>query len=71
MLHNRDVPGVVGAVGTLLGQAGINIAGLELGRDRIGGMALSLVEVDGPVPGVVLDNLKTIPAITSAALIKL
>jgi D-3-phosphoglycerate dehydrogenase len=71
MLHNRDVPGVVGAVGTLLGQAGINIAGLELGRDRIGGMALSLVEVDGPVSGVVLDNLKTIPAITSAALIKL
>jgi hypothetical protein len=34
-------------------------------------MALSLVEVDGPVPGVVLDQLKTIPAITSAALIKL
>jgi D-3-phosphoglycerate dehydrogenase len=71
MLHNRDVPGVVGAVGTLLGHAGINIAGLELGRDRIGGMALSLVEVDGPVPRAVLDNLKTIPAITSAALIKL
>jgi iron-sulfur-dependent L-serine dehydratase beta subunit len=71
MLHNRDVPGVVGAVGTILGQAGINIAGLELGRDRIGGMALSLVEVDGPVPGAVLDNLKTVPAITSAALIKL
>jgi len=71
MLNNRDVPGVIGAVGTLLGQAGINIAGLELGRDRIGGMALSLVEVDGPVPGVVLENLKTIPAITSATLIKL
>jgi D-3-phosphoglycerate dehydrogenase len=71
MLHNRDVPGVVGAVGTLLGQAGINIAGLELGRDRVGGMALSLVEIDGPVAGSVLDKLKTIPAITSAALIKL
>jgi D-3-phosphoglycerate dehydrogenase len=71
MLHNRDVPGVVGAIGSLLGQAGINIAGLELGRDRIGGMALSLVEVDGPVPSRVLENLKTIPAITSAALIKL
>jgi D-3-phosphoglycerate dehydrogenase / 2-oxoglutarate reductase len=71
MLHNRDVPGVVGAVGTLLGQAGINIAGLELGRDRIGGTALSLVEVDGPVPAGVLENLKTIPAITSATLVKL
>jgi D-3-phosphoglycerate dehydrogenase len=71
MLHNHDVPGVVGAVGTLLGQSGINIAGFELGRDRAGGMALSLVEVDGPVPGAVLDKLKTLPAIISAALLKL
>jgi D-3-phosphoglycerate dehydrogenase / 2-oxoglutarate reductase len=71
MLHNRDVPGVVGAVGTMLGQAGINIAGLELGRDRIGGMALSLVEVDEAVPADVLERLKTIPAITAAALLKL
>ena len=36
MLHNRDVPGVVGRVGTLLGERGINIAGLELGRERVG-----------------------------------
>lgn len=71
MLHNRDVPGVVGAVGTLLGQAGINIGGLELGRDRVGGTALSLVEVDGPVPNTVVEQLKTFPAITSASLIKL
>jgi D-3-phosphoglycerate dehydrogenase / 2-oxoglutarate reductase len=71
MLLNRDVPGVVGAVGTMLGKAGINIAGLELGRDRAGGMALSLVEVDGPVPAAVLEDLKTIPAITAASLIKL
>ena len=71
MLHNRDVPGVVGAVGTMLGQAGINIAGLELGRDRIGGTALSLVEIDGPVPDAVLEKLRTLPAITAASLLKL
>jgi len=71
MLHNRDVPGVVGAVGTVLGQAGINIAGLELGRDRIGGTALSLVEVDEAVPAAILEKLKTFPAITAAALLKL
>ena len=71
MLHNRDVPGVVGAVGTMLGQAAINIAGLELDRDRVGGTALSLIEVDGPVPSEVLEKLKTIPAITSAVLLKL
>ncbi|HZP44934.1 MAG TPA: phosphoglycerate dehydrogenase [Candidatus Binataceae bacterium] len=71
MLHNRDVPGVVGAVGTILGQAGINIAGLELGRDRAGGMALSLLQVDGPVAAAVLDRLKTHPAIVSAATLRL
>ncbi len=71
MLHNRDVPGVVGAVGTMLGQAGVNIAGLELDRDRAGGMALSLLQVDAPVPAAVLEKLKTIPAITSAAAIRL
>src|SRR6266850_1415608 len=66
MLHNRDVPGVVGAVGTMLAQAGINIGGLELGRDRVGGTALSIFEVDEPVPSAVLDKLKTLPAITAA-----
>ncbi len=71
MLHNRDVPGVVGAVGTMLGQAGINIGGLELGRDRVGGTALSIFEVDEPVPSAVLDKLKTLPAITAASLLKL
>ncbi|MBF6568849.1 MAG: phosphoglycerate dehydrogenase [Candidatus Binataceae bacterium] len=70
MLHNRDVPGVVGAIGTMLGKSNINIAGLELGRDRIGGLALSLVEVDEPVPNEMLERLKTIPAITTAAFIK-
>jgi D-3-phosphoglycerate dehydrogenase len=71
MLHNRDVPGVVGAVGTILGQSQINIAGLELGRDRVGGTALSLVEVDDPIPAAVLEKLKTIPGITAASLLKL
>lgn len=55
----------------MLGQAGINIGGLELGRDRVGGTALSIFEVDEPVPAAVLDKLKTIPAITAASLLKL
>ena len=71
MLHNRDVPGVVGAVGTLLGEAGINIAGLELGRDRAGGTALSLLQIDSPLSPAMLDKLKTLPAITTASLLKL
>jgi len=71
VLHNRDVPGVVGAVGTLLGQRGINIAGLELGREQVGGMAISLIHVDSRVPAEVLDELRTLEPIVSAQLIRL
>jgi D-3-phosphoglycerate dehydrogenase len=71
VLHNRDVPGVVGAVGTLLGRRGINIAGLELGRERVGGMAISLIHVDGQVPTDVLAELRTLGPIVSAQLIRL
>jgi D-3-phosphoglycerate dehydrogenase / 2-oxoglutarate reductase len=71
VLHNRDVPGVVGAVGTLLGRLGINIAGLELGRERVGGMAISLIHVDGQVPPAVLAELRTLEPIVSAQLIRL
>jgi D-3-phosphoglycerate dehydrogenase len=71
MLHNRDVPGVVGQVGTLLGESGINIAGIELGRERVGGMALSLIHVDDTVPDAVLARLRTLPQIVSAQLLRL
>lgn len=71
MLHNRDVPGVVGAVGTLLGEAKVNIAGLELGREAVGGIALSLVHVDDAVPQAVLARLRSLPEILSADLLEL
>ena len=71
ILHNRDVPGVVGSVGTLLGEKGINIAGLELGREKIGGMAISFIHVDDAVPDEVLDALRQLPTILSAELVRL
>jgi D-3-phosphoglycerate dehydrogenase len=71
MLHNRDVPGVVGRIGTLLGERGINIAGIELGRERVGGMALSLIHVDDAVPAEVLDELRKLPQIVSAQVVRL
>jgi D-3-phosphoglycerate dehydrogenase len=71
MLRNQDVPGVVGRVGTLLGESRINIAGLELGREQVGGKALSLFHVDDPVPDAVLDALRTHPNVVSATLLRL
>lgn len=71
MLRNRDVPGVVGHVGTLLGKHRVNIAGLELGRERVGGRAVSLFHVDDPVPAEVLEEVRKHDAIISADLIRL
>jgi D-3-phosphoglycerate dehydrogenase len=71
ILHNRDVPGVIGTVGTLLGQKGINIASMELGREKPGGMAISLFHVDDAVPKETLEALRELPNIVSAELVKL
>src|SRR5512134_2457396 len=66
MLQNQDVPGVVGRVGTFLGEKGINIAGLQLGRREVGGTAVSLINVDNAVPETVLAQLRKLPNITAA-----
>jgi len=55
---NQDQPGVIGAVGTVLGKHGINIADFTLGRDRPRGRALMLAEVDDPVPDSVIAEIK-------------
>ena len=71
LLENRDVPGVVGRVGTLLGKGQVNIAGLQLGREKVGGRALSLFQIDEPVPEAVLVELRQAPEILSARLLHL
>lgn len=71
VIHNHDVPGVVGMMGTLLGTHGINIAGLELGREKIGGKAIALIHVDGQVPTEVLTALQALEPIISAQQIRL
>ncbi|MBI2301194.1 MAG: phosphoglycerate dehydrogenase [Armatimonadetes bacterium] len=58
---NTDQPGVIGKVGTLLGDAGINIAGMQLGRDAVGGRAVSIVEVDSPTDPAILEQVAEIP----------
>jgi D-3-phosphoglycerate dehydrogenase len=57
--RNRDVPGVVGKIGTLLGQHNINIGNFALGRS--GAEAIAVVEVDSPAPEEVLEELRRLP----------
>ena len=59
-LRNLDVPGVVGRVGTVLGQHNVNIANFSLGRSRHGqeASAVAVVQVDGEISDKVLDALR-------------
>jgi D-3-phosphoglycerate dehydrogenase len=70
-LENRDVPGVIGRVGTLLGANGVNIGEWRLGRDRPGGRAVSFINLDWPCPQDVLDQLRQLPNIYAAKLVQL
>jgi D-3-phosphoglycerate dehydrogenase len=57
-LRYTDKPGVVGAVGNSLGNAQINIAGMQVAREAAGGKALMALTVDSPVSDAVTDSLK-------------
>jgi D-3-phosphoglycerate dehydrogenase len=75
-LRNRDVPGVIGRVGTILGKHKINIADFSLGRQVGNGTgdgreAIAVVHVDGRVPDSVLAELRRVPAIAQARALRL
>jgi D-3-phosphoglycerate dehydrogenase len=80
-LRNRDVPGVIGKVGTILGEESINIADFSLGRRAAEKdvqkesdqprEAIAVVHVDGRVSEDVLTKLRTIPAVQKAKAVRL
>jgi D-3-phosphoglycerate dehydrogenase len=63
---NEDRPGLIGRLGTMLGDAGVNIATFHLGRSAPGGEAIALVEVDQPIPESLLAELRRIPNVRQA-----
>jgi D-3-phosphoglycerate dehydrogenase len=71
VMLNRDVPGVLGQVGTILAAYEVNIGEWRMGRDTPGGEALSFINLDSSPGQEVLDALEKIPAITKVNLIPL
>lgn len=67
---NNDKPGVIGKMGSVLGQFNVNIAGMYLGRERQGGEALAVLLVDNPVRQDVIDQVRKIDNILSARVIR-
>jgi D-3-phosphoglycerate dehydrogenase / 2-oxoglutarate reductase len=71
IMQNRDVPGVIGQVGTVMAAHNVNIGEWRMGRYAPGGEALSFINLDSEPPEAVLRALEKIPAVTQVKLVTL
>jgi D-3-phosphoglycerate dehydrogenase len=71
LLNNKDRPGIVGYLGTLLAKHKVNIASMSLSRDTAGGFALTALNLDSVPPNEVLDEIRKDPDISNVAVVKL
>jgi D-3-phosphoglycerate dehydrogenase len=71
VMRNRDVPGVIGRVGTILGEGGVNISRFHLGRRERGGEAMAVIEVDAAVDKKILEALRSMAQVVAARQIEL
>jgi D-3-phosphoglycerate dehydrogenase len=70
-ITNKDVPGVVGSIGTILGENKVNIAGMTFGRLKEGGEAVSILNIDSDISKELLGKVKNSPNIHDVKLVKL
>lgn len=71
LTRNRDVPGVIGHIGMVLGQHGVNISRFHLGRRERGGDAMAVIETDAPLEHQALEELRAFEPVISARQIEL
>ncbi|HQP09936.1 MAG TPA: phosphoglycerate dehydrogenase [Candidatus Omnitrophota bacterium] len=69
-INNTDKPGLIGAIGTILAEANINIAGISLSREAPDGVAVSVVNVDSKVPEDVVEKLTMTKGVLFVKLLK-
>jgi D-3-phosphoglycerate dehydrogenase len=71
LLRNKDRPGIIGYLGTLMGRAHVNIASMSLSRDTLGGYALTVLNLDSVPPPEVLEEIQNDPDISNVRVVKL
>jgi len=71
LIHNYDKPGVIGNLGTALGNRNINIATMQFSRDRMGGVAISLLHLDSIISKEMTEELLELPNVISVKNIEL
>lgn len=69
--HHHDQPGVIGQLGTILARYGVNIAGMQVGRDAPRGEAMMVTNVDDPIPDEALDEIRAATAVEDAFVVSL
>jgi D-3-phosphoglycerate dehydrogenase len=69
-ITNLDKPGFIGKFSSTLGDAGINIATFHVGREKAGGSAIALIEIDGELPDDVLAKVRALPQVQQAKPLK-
>jgi D-3-phosphoglycerate dehydrogenase len=71
VLMNNDKPGVIGGIGMLMGQNGVNIARMQFGRENQGGLAMSVVSIDSQVSDELMTKIKKLPNVLSVKQIRI
>ena len=71
VMNNKDRPGIVGHIGTLMGKHKVNIANMSLSRDKAGGQALTVLNLDSVPPPELLAELQKDPDISNVRIVKL
>ncbi|MCI0491608.1 MAG: ACT domain-containing protein, partial [Planctomycetes bacterium] len=71
VFRHRDVPGIIGGVGTIFGKHGVNIAQMAVGRAAPGGEAVGVLNLDSEPTAAALAEVRGLPAITSATVVHL
>ncbi|MGI6595455.1 MAG: phosphoglycerate dehydrogenase [Elusimicrobia bacterium] len=69
--YNEDKPGIMGHIGTILGETGVNIASMTLGRDKKGGQAITVLNLDHEIDTKVLNKIEEFSAIHSVKLVRI
>jgi D-3-phosphoglycerate dehydrogenase len=69
--QHHDAPGMIGRVGTLLGDAKVNIASMQVSRNAIGGDAIMVLGIDRPADDETLAALRAVPGINSVRALSL
>jgi len=70
IVRNTDTPGVIGRVGTILGNNGINIANFALGRSEGSHEAIGVVNVDSEISAEILEELRALPQMLEAEVVR-